>query len=382
MLLSLNIEAQSINELKREINEAEFIITTTTNLLETNKSVQKSRQEQLLLVNQNIQTRKRLINSLDSKSKLLQKSISTNAKEIEELKKSIKSLKEQYSNIAVSSYLKIEDQNYLKFLLGAEDFNDIPRRLHYIKVHFAISKLTITTLNQKSDELAKKSTEYNEKCNELSKDINSKASEVKSLNSEQNSFSSQLKKLESEEKNLTKTLKEKQQDIAKMQEAIQRIIEEEASKKEGYTPVQKEDLLKLSNIFEENKGKFPKPVPNGAIIERFGIHAHPLQKGITINNKGINILVDKSSNIHSIYDGVVTKVFFFTGLGNSVMIRHGNYISVYSNLTNVEVKTGQKVTTNQRIGQIIPSSTKESMIIHFELWNETTPLNPELWIKK
>ncbi|MFI3267753.1 MAG: M23 family metallopeptidase, partial [Rikenellaceae bacterium] len=168
-----------------------------------------------------------------------------------------------------------------------------------------------------------------------------------------------------------------------LQDEIKRIFEEEARRQNGETDDTKRALnIKLSSTFTENKGKFPMPVERGVVIEKFGVHPHPLQKSVTTNNKGINISVTGESNVNAIFEGEVTKIFFFKGLGSNVMIRHGSYISVYSNLSKVSVKVGQKVKTLDKIGVVSPKENTSSSQLHFELWHETTPQNPELWLKQ
>ena len=129
-----------------------------------------------------------------------------------------------------------------------------------------------------------------------------------------------------------------------------------------------------------SRGKLPYPVSGGSIVEQFGTHKHPLYPTIVVENKGINIAVDNNAEIRSIFDGEVVRVFFIQGLNNSIMLRHGEYISVYSGLTVVSVEKGDKVSTGTKLGQI--SNTVSTPTLHFELHKGKTPLNPEQWLRK
>lgn len=125
--------------------------------------------------------------------------------------------------------------------------------------------------------------------------------------------------------------------------------------------------------------QLPMPV-TGVIIDHFGVHQHPTQKNLTVNNKGINIAAERGGSVFSVFDGVVSRVVFISGLNNCVMIRHGEYFTVYSNLTNVNVKTGDVVSLNQKIGSLSNSNDNEDNTLHFELWRGTTNLDPEPWL--
>lgn len=382
VILSFSLKAQSIDVLQKEIKDAENVIRMTTEQLNSNKITQENRREKLLLINNNLKMRKELINKLNSEIILYSKDIKVTSNEIEALSNDIDGLQSQYSKIVVETYRQLKQNSYLKFILSADSFHEIFRRLHYLRLHSNISHTVVTELTEKSATLSLKTEQLNQKKSVVNKSLNSKKDEASKLSNEQNQFNSELNKLKSEEKNLSSVIRKNQALISKLQDEIKRIIEEEASKHRGEKD-EKKILIneKLSTKFAENKGKLPNPMAGGVVIEKFGSHPHPLQKGIIVNNKGVNISVVGSAKVCSIFDGVVTKIFFFSGLGNNVMVRHGNYISVYSNLSKVTVKVGDKVKTLEQIGEIVPTSNSSSSALHFELWNETTPQNPELWLK-
>lgn len=380
-ILGLTVKAQDLDALQREIKEAENRIKLTTEQLSNNKTFQENRREQLLLTNKNIENRKKIITALDKEVSIYKRGINKNSSEIDKIHARIEDLKKQYSAIVKSGYNQIRQNGYLKFMLAAKSFNDVILRLHYIRIHSSISRTTIAELKAKTTELETKTAELKTKRTGLTTSLSQKAKEVKELDKEQKTFKSELSKLVSEEKNLTSTIESTRKVIYKLQDEIKRIIEEESRKNSStISSSDREKQVVLSGKFADNKGKLPKPIKNGVVIEKFGIHPHPLQKGITVNNKGVNISASGSADVYSIFEGEVTKVFFFQGLGNSIMVRHGDYISVYSNLSKVNVKTGNKVSTGQRIGTITPSDNSSNSMLHFEIWLNISPENPEVWI--
>ena len=184
-------------------------------------------------------------------------------------------------------------------------------------------------------------------------------------------------------------MSKKQAAAQKLQKAIQKIIEDEirkareAAKKAGNTskgfPMTPE-ALKLSNSFAANKGKLPWPVLEGVITDRFGKHPHPVLSGIVINNNGIDISTTKGAISRAIFEGEVSSVAIIPGEGKVVMVRHGEYLSVYSYMTEVYVKKGDKVTTKQHLGVLVNEAGASKTDIHIEIWKGMTKLNPEYWI--
>jgi septal ring factor EnvC (AmiA/AmiB activator) len=140
------------------------------------------------------------------------------------------------------------------------------------------------------------------------------------------------------------------------------------------------EALKLSNSFASNKGSLPWPVTEGVITDRFGQHPHPVLTGIIVNNNGIDISTTKGSIARALFDGEVSSVAIIPGGGKVVMIRHGEYLSVYSYLSDVYVKKGEKVTTKQHLGTLVSEPDKAKTTVHLEIWKGMTKLNPEYWI--
>ena len=139
------------------------------------------------------------------------------------------------------------------------------------------------------------------------------------------------------------------------------------------------------NFFDEkihlqNKGKMLMPVNGGVIIERFGKHPHPTEKRITVVNKGVNIAAPKGSEVYAVFEGEVARVMFIAGLNNCVMLRHGDYFTIYSNLATVSVKVGDQVGTNTKLGTISAGDNPDDYQLHFEVWFHTINQDPELWL--
>jgi len=138
---------------------------------------------------------------------------------------------------------------------------------------------------------------------------------------------------------------------------------------------------KLASSFGALRGRMPFPVPSGFISDHFGVHKHPLLKGVMINNNGVDIQTSPGAPVHAVYEGVVMSVVSIPGLGTVVAIQHGDYFTVYSKLANASVSAGQRVRTSQRIGSVA-SDEDGTAEINFQVWKNTVRQNPETWLRR
>lgn len=202
--------------------------------------------------------------------------------------------------------------------------------------------------------------------------------EIKTLKKDQDLYNVKLRQLKNNESKLRKQIESENKRSKEIISKINELIEEEARKKTNLSPKSTEGI-KLSNDFAKNYGKLPHPVANAFVVTNFGESNHPVLKGVKVKNNGVDFACKNGSEIHSVFNGEVKKVFNLPMNGIAVIIRHGSYLSVYSNLSNVYVKVGDKVSSEQAIGKIV-SNDNSSSILHFEIWNEKSPENPLLWI--
>jgi murein DD-endopeptidase MepM/ murein hydrolase activator NlpD len=199
--------------------------------------------------------------------------------------------------------------------------------------------------------------------------------EFSKLRHEKEQQSEYHQRLQKKERELRDLLRQQRQVEERLQKEIERLIAEEAKRAM--------EKRQLSDNFERNKGKFPWPVSQGVITDRFGEHPHPVMKNIIIRNNGIDITTSPGEQARSIFNGIVSRVFAVPGGNMAVIIRHGQFITVYSNLKEVLVKQGDQVVTSQNIGIIYSDPNEEDKtVLKFQIWKENVKLNPELWISK
>lgn len=378
--------AQSIDDLRKEITKAEKEIKINTELLEKNKKSQTLNLTQLKLTQSRINSRRKIINSLQSQINITNKDITGKKNHINSLNKQIKELKSDYASMIYSSYKNYKINNFLAFLFAAEDFNELTQRVNFMKRYNKMREDKVVQIDSLSASLSTQVTELDLKMGELSSLKTSHGKELNSMAEDERKYKSNATALKSSASKISKQVKAQQAQINKAQSQIQKIIAEEARKERErqklQTQAERDIDIKLTGAFDQNKGKLPYPVRGGVIIDAFGKHAHPTQKGLMVDNKGINISANRAAEVHCVFEGVVTRVFFFKGLNNNVMVRHGNYITVYSNLSSVNVKSGDKVVLNQVLGSLSASDNQDDWMLHFEIWKETQNLNPAHWLRR
>jgi len=172
---------------------------------------------------------------------------------------------------------------------------------------------------------------------------------------------------------------EPKKEIAKEKPVAKEVVTEPVLEKNTY--YMNADEAKLAVSFAALRGRMPFPVPSGFISDHFGVHKHPILKGVMINNNGIDIQTSAGSAVHTVYDGIVQSVVNIPGINTVVAIQHGDYFTVYSKLDNVSVSTGQRVRTGQRIGTVA-SDEDGTAEINFQVWKNTVRQNPESWLKR
>ncbi len=379
--LTLSAQDQSIDALRDEIRKAEEEIRATNELLAKTKQDKQATQKQLKLIQTNIRNRKRIIANLEKQTQMINGDIGTKNNTILAMQEELSQMQQEYADMVYAAYKNYKLNNFLVFLFASKDFNDVTRRISYMRYYNRMRQQKAEQIKAIADSLHMQIGELENKKEELSKVHDTRAQEISSLGKDEKQYQSSLSKIDTKAGKLSSELRQKQNQINKLQQRIQEIIAEEA-RKNRETPQsagQKEYLANLSGRFDQNKGMLPYPVRGGVIVDRYGIHPHATQNGLKVNNKGVNIASGSGAEVRAVFDGDVSKIFFVQGLNNTVIIRHGNYLTTYSNLSSVTVKPGDQVKLNQVIGRL---SNSDDCELHFEIWKETENLNPEQWLKR
>ncbi|QGY44222.1 peptidoglycan DD-metalloendopeptidase family protein [Maribellus comscasis] len=378
--------AQSLSDLQKKKEEAAAEIEYTTKLLNEAEKSEKTSLNQLRLLNNQIHQRNIVINNTREEINVYQEFIDNNTLVVKMLDEDIQKLKEEYAEMIRSAYRNKNANDNVMFLLSAEDFNQAYRRYLYLKQYTSQRKTQAETINSVQEVLTESSKKLAEQKVTRQQLIGETREETQKLTTEKQQQNQELQKLQKQQRSLRQKLNQQRRVEQQLEDEIQRIIEEEARKNTdagapafALAPEQK----LVGDNFEQNKRLLPWPVERGVITEHFGIHSHPILKNVQIRNNGINIATETGSKVRAIFNGEVTRVFGITGGNTAVIIRHGNYLTVYSNLREVVVKKGDMVATKQIIGTVFTDlEDGNKSILKFQIWRENQKLNPEEWIVK
>jgi murein hydrolase activator len=412
--------AQSKKDLEKRKNQLQKEIEQSNKLLTETQKNKKSSLNQLVALNNKITKREEIINTISFEIKVLEGQIEDNQTEIAKLELELSQLKEEYALMIYYAYKNRSAYDKLMFLFSSKDFNQAYKRLRYFQQYSDYRKVQAEIIENTKSAIVAQNTQLATRRADMNNLLESKEMEKQKLSKEKSEKESMVSELQKKEKQLKDDLKKKQNDAKKLNDAIKRIIEEELRKareeaakaaaakakaeaekkaKESGKPVDAKSIEtpskpvedkpmkfyltpeaeKLSNTFASNQSKLPWPVTEGFISGYFGEHDHPVLKGIKIKNNGIDITTKKNAVTRAVFEGEVSGVASIPDAGKVVIIRHGEYLTVYSNLEEIYVKKGDKVKTKQNIGVLMTDEDNRSEL-HFEIWKGSVILNPTQWI--
>ena len=384
-------QKKSKAQLQREKQQNLEKIKETERIISETNQQKKNSIGELNALNQRINQQEALIMSIKSEVDLLDSDISENMQIIYSLQHDVEKLKQEYATLLMSTQKSSGKIDRLTFIFSAQSFDQMLMRLKYMEQYSKARKEqadAIAKVQSVLGEQVKKTEIKKETKNQLLGEEISENYQLTDLKQKQKGV---VKSLEKEEKRLKKDLEDTKEAVAQLDELINKIIKEEieraereareardAKTKTKTTKVVDESIA-LSSSFEENKSKFGWPA-SGFVSQKFGRQPHPVLKNVWIQNDGINIQTKQDEKVKCIFDGQVSRVAFFPMIGNSVIIKHGDYFTVYSGLKEVIVRNGQKVVTGQEIGQLQVNSEGVSEL-RFQVRKITVPLDPQGWLK-
>jgi septal ring factor EnvC (AmiA/AmiB activator) len=386
VVLSVTSYGQSLDELRKKKEKTNEEIKYTNRLLEEAKKNEKQTLNKYKILNKQIELRTSLITGINSEVGVLADFIDQNAWLVSSLNSDLEELKREYAGMI--QFAQRNQTNYSKvlFLLSADSFNQAYKRLMYLRQYAEYRKKQAELIQWLRDLVQVKVKNLERQRSEKETLLQSKKREADQLNKEKKQQGQFLTKLQQQQKDFQKKLREQQRIEAQLSREIERIIEEEVKKarksgKDTYEMTPEQKLV--SGQFEQNKRRIPWPVERGVITDRFGVHEHPVLKNIQVRNNGIDISTAQGSAARSVFSGEVSRVFMVSGGNTAVIIRHGIYLTVYSNLVNVQVKSGDKVSVKQTIGTIATDNDEgNKTVLKFQIWKENVKLNPEEWIAR
>ena len=407
LMVCLSCYAQNDkNILKQKKEKLETIIKQTSSQLNETKKNKQGYLNQIGILNKQISARQELISSINLQIDDIDADALKTKDTISNLARNLESLKKEYAKIVYQAYKSKNEQSMLMFIFSSKSFNQAYLRIKYMQQYSQYRQQQASKILAVTKSLSMKLSYLESQKREKMNLLSTKEREKLILFSEKEEQNFNITQLSQKEKMLLKTLRTNEEAVEALQNAIERIIAEEVKRvtdtkrkaaasskatpyatksevaKTDYVYSLTSDEINLSSSFEKNKGKLPWPVDKGTITDYFGEQPHAELKGIMIKNNGVNIETSQGASAKVIFDGVVTGIISIPNLNNVVIIRHGDFLSVYSNLKNVTISKGDKVKTLQALGTIQTDPTTNKTKIHFEIWKGKVLLNPVGWILK
>jgi len=363
------------------------------NILKKTAATKKTSIGQLNVVNKQLQTRITYINTLSREVGLIEREISETEKMILNLENDLKNLKIEYSKMIYTASKLNGGLTMTAFVFSSTTFKQFYMRLKYLKQYTDSRKKQVEQIEKVTSDLASQRQRLRDKRIEKQQVINQEQQQKQHLDKAKKEQQGIVNTLTKQEQDLLKQIaaaKKQQEGLNRM---IKQIIEEEIRRAEveskkknsnattssGSSIPLTPEAAALSSSFAGNKGKLPWPVESGFISKKFGTHPHPTLKGISEDNDGIDIQTNPDAGVRSVFDGVVTKIFTLPGYGGTIVVKHGEYYTMYSKLKVISVKSGQTVKAKQVLGQVF--TNKEGVAeVHFESWKGLQPMDPSTWL--
>jgi septal ring factor EnvC (AmiA/AmiB activator) len=440
LVWSQDSQQEKLEQRKAQIQQE---IKENERLLQSVKKKEKSAVSVMAIQEKKIELKENLIKTTEKQAKLLSNDMYINQVQINKLKKELVILKEDYAKMIVKSYKSRSEESRAMFLLSSENFQQAYKRLQYMKQYTSFRKIQGEEIKVKSKELVVYNQKLDVQKSAKQKLINEKEKERLSLEQEKKEQEKLVNAIKKDKNKIANDIKKKQQEARNIDKQIDRLIrqaiaeanrkaaaerakqkaaataaakekkaaaaaaakelasanktgkttkiaakpvEEEEPEEESKKPVSstKIDLTPEAKIiadnFRANKGRLPYPVERGSITLGYGNQPHPVYKSLMVHNSGVEITTDQGANARAVFDGVVFSVFNVSPVNRAVMIQHGDYFTVYQNLSSVNVNKGDKVSRKQSIGRVRSNGETGKTVIKFLILQNTTYINPSGWL--
>ncbi|MCF8246010.1 MAG: peptidoglycan DD-metalloendopeptidase family protein [Saprospiraceae bacterium] len=399
LAMGTGIAQQSRKELEDKRKRLLKDIEQTSSLLKQTKQDKAATLSRYVTLQKQISKRQQLVETLQKEMQFLLENVDRTATVVLALNDDTERLKAEYIKIARHAYRQRLMHSDWLFLLSAKSFNDAFRRWQYLRQYDRYRQRQGRLILDTQQTLLDKIKNLEDRKREKENLLGAEKRQSLMLGLEMQAKNRLLDDLKGDEARLAHDLEGKQAAASKLNKAIEKVIRDEmerirreersaAAAASATTPGKTAsprptpEVSNLSNDFNKNQGNLPWPVRNGIITGHFGRQQHPTIANIEIVNNGIDIQTDQGAQVRSVFEGTVVGTQFIPGFDYMVILQHGSYYTVYSNLEEVSVKKGDKLMIGQSLGKVSTDQKTDTSAVHFEIWKEKTRLNPQDWVRK
>ena len=384
VLISSSVSSQTKQDLENQKKQIQEDIKKIELKLKTN-----SKQKKLIVsnaedINYKIKLQQNLINNINSQLNLILREIDRNENRLSDLKQRELILKDELSKMLLSAYKKKSNLNKLMFVFSSTSFQQAYKRIQYFKQYANFQSKTLSKIKINSNDIKNVVVVLNSQKTNKKLLIDENEEIKRDLSIEYTGLNNLIAEVNKNQKRYSAEIKQKQKLTREIDKKIQRLIEEalaKAKKKDGRFELTEEAKL-ISKNFNANKGKLPSPVIRGSVVLGFGKQPHPIVKTTTIQSNGVRIRTSSDVEARTIFNGEVYSIIKSKNNTHTILIQHGNFFTVYKNLSDIYVKKGDKLKTKDSIGKIATDPLNGQTILSFSIFNNGVPQNPRFWIYK
>ena len=384
VFISSNLSSQTKLDLENQKKQIQDDIKKIELKLTTN-----SKQKKLIVsnaedINYKIKLQQNLINNINSQLNLILVEIDRNERRLSDLKQRELTLKDELSKMLLSAYKKKSNLNKLMFIFSSTSFQQAYKRIQYFKQYVNFQNKTLSKIKINSNDIKNVIVVLDSQKTNKKLLIDENEEIKRDLSIEYTGLNNLIAEVNKNQKRYSSEIKQKQKLSREIDKKIQRLIEEalaKAKKKDGRFELTEESKL-ISKTFNANKGKLPSPVIRGSVVLGFGKQPHPIVKTTTIQSNGVRIRTSSDVEARTIFNGEVYSIIKSKNNTHTILIQHGNFFTVYKNLSDIYVKKGDKLKTKDSIGKIATDPLNGQTILSFSIFNNGVPQNPRFWIYK
>ena len=367
---------QDVSKQKERKRQIEEEINFIDRQLKSITSKQKATTEQLSLIRRRVTNRKSILNDLDKRIAVIDDAMTQKQREINRLQKELDTLEMYYSKLIYNTYKNRDSRVWFLYILSSENIGQGYRRFAFLKSLAGEVSSQAEKMRAKQAELEEERAKLAEMRAEARATRAEREEEYRKLVAEEKKSKDDMKRLAKSEKQYRSDLAAKKKEVDRLNKEIQKLLRSTvAEQKKDKTQID----TALSDEFAKNKGKLPWPLKQGVIVERFGVHNHPVYTNLKLpDNPGITFSTTKGAEVYSVFSGEVRKIIVMPGYNQCVLVQHGEYFTLYCKLGKVSVKSGQKIETGTRLGTLETDGNNSTL--HFQLWKGTDKQDPEKWL--
>jgi septal ring factor EnvC (AmiA/AmiB activator) len=401
-VFALSAQNRQIEDLRRQQRALQEEIQNTNRRFLEVRNHSASIATRIQLVTRQLNARRELIEAQNQEIAALEREERRLESEITRLDHQLKQKQESYAKAVRGIQNNNFNRNKIFFVLSGNTLGESMRRMQHLRDYSNWKKQQAEEIREQTAQIATRREELAKAKIERERVRSSLRDEHQKLQSEEKTHQTEMTAARGQERQLQQTLRDQQQRINRLNTQIEQLIAEEVARQQREAAARRQregsgtataaqnradaradaEIIAMTGNFASNRGRMPMPVTgNATIVGNFGTRRHSEWANVQTNSNGIDIRTQQGANVRAVFDGEVTRIFTAPGSNNCVIVRHGEYFTFYSNIIELSVRQGDRVTAGQNLGRIFTDPDTGETTMHFQLWQGTNKVNPTGWLR-